>query len=245
MFCTKCGAQVADEAAFCIKCGAPISINTPAPPNPYNPPLYIPPGYKLIADQPKKPKVKPMYAFQRDDDDDAPAQPSSQTDQQEDLPVSRKRTYLQRESKEMKEQIPDPTFTKFIDAPDAPIPFWYAKILIAIVSLVGAGWALLGTYQMGAWELIRQGITQNVPGVPLLMLALYWIVSAVCNFCSKRSKGAAGLSGVCYLFAAGTAFLEIENYPDLPMLGLAAASGVCAMIVLISAAGGVSINLDA
>ncbi len=33
-FCSKCGAQVADQAAFCPQCGTPQSKSAPASPNP-------------------------------------------------------------------------------------------------------------------------------------------------------------------------------------------------------------------
>ncbi len=33
-FCSKCGAQMADQAAFCPKCGTPQSKSAPASPNP-------------------------------------------------------------------------------------------------------------------------------------------------------------------------------------------------------------------
>ena len=49
-FCTKCGTQLADDAAFCSRCGAPqrsLSVpNAPAPPVPVPPPPvpYMPPA---------------------------------------------------------------------------------------------------------------------------------------------------------------------------------------------------------
>ena len=158
---------------------------------------------------------------------------------------AKERTYQERESiLTMKEQVPDKEFTKFVDSPDPPLPFWVVKIMMAIAAVGGAGWAAFRAYQIETWQFIAAGIKENVPGVPFVILTFGWLASAIGLICSKRSKGAASVAGLCMLFAAGTTFMEQSTYPDDPLLLCTIISAACAVITLISAAGGISINLD-
>lgn len=172
-----------------------------------------------------------------------PIEPKRQPSLLQDEPPKKK--HLQRESVlGQREQVPDSSFSKFVDAPDPPLPFWRMKVLLAICSLAMAGWMAYIAYEMGTWQLLASGIRENVPGIPFIMLTLMWVVSAVSLLCSKMSKNAVCVSGICQLFSAGTAVMEVDNYPDDPMLLFAVASGACALIALVSAAGGININFD-
>lgn len=150
----------------------------------------------------------------------------------------------QKEAPPKKEQVPDPTFSKFVDAPDPPLPFWISKIIIGILSLAGAGWAIWKAHEIGTLRLIFSGIFENVPGVPFLIVAFALVIAGVCAALSKFSRGAAGISAIGYFLAAGTAFTAKDTYLDAPLLALAIVSVVLALVLLISAAGGVHINLD-
>ena len=156
-----------------------------------------------------------------------------------------KKKTLQRDSVlGQREQVPDSSFSKFVDAPDPPLPFWRIKVLLAICSFAMAGWLAFTAYQIGTWQLLFAGIRENVPGVPFIMLTLMWLVSAVSLLGSKWSRNAVSVCGICQIFSAGIAIMESNNYPDNPMLLYAVASAACAMIALVSAAGGVNLNFD-
>ena len=234
MFCPQCGTKAVENAAFCISCGAPlVHPNAPGAQQPAQqvppaqPQPVVPEGYMLV---PCQPTAQPSTSI-----------PQSQPQTTQLVP---RKVYHQREDLvTMREQVPDREFSKFVDAPDKPLPFWAAKIIMSVAMLLATGWSAFQAHQLGAFELLAKGITQNVPGSLFLTLAFLWIVSAVAMLCSKFSKGAAGISGVCLLFAAGLSFMEIGNQ-EAPLLMLGIVNTICAVVMLISAAGGVSINLD-
>lgn len=240
MFCPKCGTQVPDNAAFCVNCGSPLSsVNAPQRPS-QTQPYMPPPGYMLV------PTNQPN-GWQQQQGGYPPNQwqgwqqpnalPVQQPAPQAPLPKAE-------EPKQKKEQVPDPTFTKFVDAPDPPLPFWGLKIAMGVISLAGTGWALFRAYKIGTIGLLMGGMFENVPGIPFLTLAFIWLVSGICTALSKFSRGAAGTGGVCYLIAAGMAFIARNTYPDDPLLILTLVSILFGLIVLISAAGGVNLDFD-
>lgn len=63
MFCSYCGAQIADTAAFCSTCGKPVAQNNPQPA--YQQPVYQQPAYQQPADYykdtPEKADVNIVY----------------------------------------------------------------------------------------------------------------------------------------------------------------------------------------
>ena len=50
MFCSNCGAQIADTAAFCSTCGNPVAQNNPQP-------AYQQPVYQQPTPQPAAPVI--------------------------------------------------------------------------------------------------------------------------------------------------------------------------------------------
>ena len=217
MFCERCGMQVSDTAAFCSSCGFAVRPQKATQPLPN-------------ADIPQ-PTIETMYP--------------RGWEIEEDIPQKKKKIYQERESiLTMREQVPDQEFTKFIDSPDPPLPFWGGKIFLAISSVVGAGWFAYRAYQYQTWEFIAAGIRENVPGVPFVIFTALWLICAVCLLCSKHSRGAASIAGICQIFSAGTAVMEQSTYEEDKMMLYALLSAAIAIIALISAAGGIRMNFD-
>ena len=97
-------------------------------------------------------------------------------------------------------------------------------------------------YQLGTFRLLAMHAKSNIRGLSLLICAVLWIFAAVCGFASKFSRGAAGCGGCLYLFSIGIAVTRQADYEHF--LWAAIAAGIFAVVFLISAAGGVNINLD-
>ena len=141
-----------------------------------------------------------------------------------------------------RDQIPDPTFSKFIDAPDPPLPFWFAKVVISIFSIVAAATAVWEAYARGTIDLILgRGETDGADtGVYLVIIALLLLVCAVCGFASKRSKGAAGCGAACFFFSSAFSFFQYLDEPTgRVLLVLSVSNLIFAIVFLVSAAGGI------
>ena len=248
MFCPQCGTKVPDNAAFCGNCGSPL-INYKAPrmqnhdsahtspgtsPSGTLPPGSLPPsGYVLI------PKQQLERMQRRNVVEQAWMQPPQMPPVQQ--PQTQPKKIVERSRNE---QVPDPTFAKFIDAPEAPLPFWVAKVMIAIATFATTGWCIWKAWEVGTIRLLTSGVFENVPGIPYLILALTWLVSAICACCSRYSRGAASTSGIFFFFAVGIALTMKQNCPGAPMNMFAILSFGFALIMLISSAGGIHVNLD-
>lgn len=147
-----------------------------------------------------------------------------------------------KQQKPEKEQVPDPTFSKFIDKPDPPLPFRIPKIILGFVAIMAAIFLLLNCKDMGTFRLIAGHAKDNIPGMSLLAVASLLIVAAIAAMASKMSKGAAGVSAVCYFFAAGVCFTKADDFQYFTIYAIT--SIIFALVSLISAAGGVNIHLD-
>lgn len=129
----------------------------------------------------------------------------------------------------------DPNFTKFVDAPDEPLPFYALKIIAGIALILGGGFLLLQSIQLGTFRLLALHAKDNIRGLPVL-------IAGISGFFSKFKKGAAALSGCMLLFAAGLGFSFMKDYRILMVTAIV--SVLLSIIYLISAAGGVNINLN-
>ena len=231
MFCPRCGQQLPDNAAFCFQCGQAMSgVNNALGGGP--PPQYPPQGQipqSAGQGQPQAPYGYYQMPYQ-------PLYPMGQQPQQA-APVP---TAPKQQSK--KEQVPDPTFSKFIDKPDPPLPFRIPKIILGFIAIMAAVFLLLNCKDMGTFRLIAGHAKDNIPGMSLLFVAILLIVAGLTAMGSKMSKGAAGISAVCYFFAAGVCFTKVDDFKYFTIYAIT--SIIFALVSLISAAGGVNIHLD-
>lgn len=224
MFCPRCGQQLPDNAAFCFQCGqAMTGVNNalgggPQPQYPQQGQPQAPYGYYQMP-------YPPMY-------------PMAQPAQQQPVPA----TPPAPKPQPKKEPVPDPTFSKFIDKPDPPLPFRIPKIILGFIAIMAAIFLLLNCKDMGTFRLIAGHAKDNIPGMSLLVVAVLLIVAGVTAMGSKMSKGAAGVSAVCYFFAAGVCFTKADDFQYFTIYAIT--SIVFALVSLISAAGGVNIHLD-
>lgn len=234
MFCPRCGQQLPDNASFCFQCGQAMSgVNNAlgggdAQGNVQNQPQGQPPtqrGPNSIPAQTPWGSIyqngvlyQPVYPIPQ------PAQPPAAPQQPK------------------KEQVPDPTFSKFIDKPDPPLPFRIPKIILGFVAIMAGVYLLLNCNDMGTFRLIAGHAKDNIPGMSLLLVACLLIVAALAAMGSKKSKGAAGFSAVCYFFAAGVCLTRPDDFRYFTIYGITCM--VFALVSLISAAGGVNIHLD-
>ena len=101
---------------------------------------------------------------------------------------------------------------------------------------------MLNCNDMGTFRLIAGHAKDNIPGMSLLLVACLLIVAALAAMGSKKSKGAAGFSAVCYFFAAGVCLTRPDDFRYFTIYGITCM--VFALVSLISAAGGVNIHLD-
>ena len=136
----------------------------------------------------------------------------------------------------------DPNFTKFVDAPDEPLPFYALKIIAGIALILGDGFLLLQSIQLGTFRLLALHAKDNIRGLPVLIAGIVWLIAGISGFFSKFKKGAAALSGCMLLFAAGLGFSFMKDYRILMVTAIV--SALLSIIYLISAAGGVNINLN-
>lgn len=224
MFCPRCGQQLPDNAAFCFQCGqAMTGVNNalgggPQPQYPQQGQPQAPYGYYQMP-------YPPMY-------------PMAQPAQQQPVPA----TPPAPKPQPKKEQVPDPTFSKFIDKPDPPLPFRIPKIILGFIAIMAAIFLLLNCKDMGTFRLIAGHAKDNIPGMSLLVVAILLIVAGVTAMGSKMSKGAAGVSAVCYFFAAGVCFTQADDFRYFTIYAIT--SIIFALVSLISAAGGVNIHMD-
>lgn len=223
MFCPKCGCPLPDATAFCISCGCDINEWRN-----YQTPTKL--GTSMSQSTGSSPYTEmspPSWGY--------PVQPAvaSQLPQpvQERVPAPTGRV-----------QVPDENFTKFVDAPDPPLPFRVPKVILGLVSFVAAGILFYQCCQLGTFRLLAGHAKDNIPGISLLAVATLLIVAGLCGILSKMSKGAAGTGAVCYFFAAGIAFTRLHDFHYFMVYGVCAM--IFAVIFLVSAAGGVHISLD-
>lgn len=238
MFCPRCGQQMPDGSHFCLRCGQPLSavqraIGPPGsqqgmppqgwagyppamvPPTGYPPGWGQAPGYGQNLVPPQRGQYQqPM-----------PAQPANTKPKKEKEPV-----------------VPDPTFSKFVEEPDPPLPFRIPKIIFGVISILAAGLLLWECNGMGTFRLIAGHARDNIPGLSLLAVAVILIVAGICSAASKMSKGAAGTAAVLYFFACGFAITNNDEYEYYLLYAICAA--IFAVVDLVSAAGGVNIHLD-
>lgn len=268
MFCPRCGFQQPDGSAYCTRCGLPLQnynhtqapqqgqSDTPPPAQPENgwgapqgggylPPNY-PPQYpgEFWGAPPAQPPMWPG------------AMPPKQVPQigpgghiyQDGVPLGQKE--LQRvwapprpeEEKSQADVDADPNFSRFVDKPDDPLPFYPLKIVLGILAILGAVFLLIQCGKLGTFRLLMLHAKDNIRGLPLLVIAVAWLLCGISSFLSKYRKGAAGFSGCMLLLAAGIGFTFHGDYANLTVFSIA--SILCAIIYLISAAGGVNIDLN-
>lgn len=139
--------------------------------------------------------------------------------------------------------VADHTFSKFVDKPAPPLPFYIPKVIMGIVAILAAGFLIFQCYLLGTFRLIMGHATDNIRGMSLLIVAGLLIIAGLATIGSKKSKGAAGTGAVCYFLAAGFAFVRLADFQYF--MFYAAAAIIFALINLISAAGGVHIDWDA
>ena len=91
-------------------------------------------------------------------------------------------------------QDADPNFTKFVDAPDEPLPFYALKMIAGIVLIIGGGYLLYQSAQLGTFRLLALHAKDNIRGLPVMLAGIAWLVAGIAGFFSKFKKGAAGLA---------------------------------------------------
>lgn len=128
------------------------------------------------------------------------------------------------------------------EMPEQPIAFFKAKLAVSVVSLLCAAFLVWKARDLRVFEFLAAHVKDPIPGVALLIVAAALVVSAICGLGSKYSRGASAVGGVFFLIAAGMAYTSTEVFG--PLLYVAMGALIGAIVFLISAAGGVAINLD-
>lgn len=212
----------------------PAYYQQPGQPSPqpgWPPPQAVYPQQVPVVPHLQHPVVPPQQAGPQTGADDGPIVPT---------PPKKKKKKVEEPSK--KPQIPDPTFSKFIDAPDPPLPFRWAKVILGLLSIAGAAFLLFECKEMRTFYLILNHAKDNIPGVSLLLVAVLLIVAGLCGIFSKLSRGASGTGAVCYFISAAFAFMCKDDFRYFILY--AAACVLFAIVFLISAAGGVHVKLE-
>lgn len=261
MFCPKCGQSLPDDAAFCIRCGLPMHQISSALEQRYHQTQTTSQGQALPNDPMQQPQTNPPQNVRMtgpmttpwgstsvwNQQTEVPAQPTSPTQfEGEPSPSASSQTQFANTNaveEPNRKLVPDHTFSKFVDRPDPPLPFYIPKVIMGIVTVLAAAFLLFQCYLMGTFRLIMGHATDNIRGMSLLIVAGLLVIAGLTTIGSKKSKGAAGTGAVCYFLAAGFAFVRLTDCQYF--IFYAAVSIIFAMVNLISAAGGVNIDLDA
>lgn len=231
MFCPTCGQQVPDNSTFCFRCGTDLTVlqqqqQVQQPQGqsrnqlPQGQPQY--PQYPPYGGQPYLP---PQYGY---------GYPAPMRHPLTPPPVQI--------PEKVDDPTPDPKFTKFEEAEAGPLPFRLFKKALAGLSILGAGYLIYGANKLGTFLDLKAHVKTGIPGVALLIMAALLIVAAVCGLISNKKRGPAAIGGICYLFVAGLGFIYEVDFPPKTIYAIVAVA--CAIIFLISDAGGVHINLD-
>lgn len=262
MFCPRCGLPLPDGSSFCPRCGLPFqNYNQAQNPNGQPPqggqylpgwgpdPNYYPPQQNL-----------PPYGYWGQGQGPNPQWPGAMPPRQipqvgpgghvykDGVPLDERETRSAWEQPDTPVNTPppaqdaDPNFTKFVDAPDEPLPFYALKMIAGIVLIIGGGFLLYQSAQLGTFRLLALHAKDNIRGFPVMLAGIAWLVAGIAGFFSKFKKGAAGLAGCMLLFAAGIGFSFMKEYEMLMIAAIV--SALLSIIYLISAAGGVNINLN-
>ena len=257
MFCPRCGLQQPDGSAFCQRCGLSFQAYNQAQ-NPNGQPTqngqYLP-GFGSDLNYFPPQQGGPPYGYWGQPQQQWPgAVPPRNVPQvgpgghlyKDGVPLDEKQVramYGQPPDTAAKEAPDaDPNFTKFVDAPDEPLPFYALKIIAGIALILGGGFLLLQSIQLGTFRLLALHAKDNIRGLPVLIAGIVWLIAGISGFFSKFKKGAAALSGCMLLFAAGLGFSFMKDYRILMITAIV--SVLLSIIYLISAAGGVNINLN-
>lgn len=260
MFCPRCGQTLPNGAAFCITCGQPLAeINSKLRPHGmYHPPTALPPVLPVQPQYPQPGVVPPQQpgwppsqmVYLQQVPIVPPIQPPASLQHKTAQPAvdagpivptpPKKKTKVEEQPKKL--QVPDPTFSKFIDAPDPPLPFRWAKVIFGLLSIAGSAYLLLLCNEMRTFYLITHHAKDNIPGISLLLVAFVLIVASLCGIFSKLSRGAAGTGAMLYFIASGVAFACRDDFEYFTLYAVTCI--VIAIVLLISAAGGVHIELD-
>lgn len=247
MFCPKCGQSLPDDAAFCIRCGLPMHQISSALEQRCHQTQTTPQGQTMPNGPMQQPQTNPPQNVRMTGPMTTPWGSTSVWNQQTQVPVQPTSPTQFANTNAVEEPnrklVPDHTFSKFVDRPDPPLPFYIPKVIMGIVTVLAAVFLLFQCYLMGTFRLIMGHATDNIRGMSLLIVAGLLVIAGLTTIGSKKSKGAAGTGAVCYFLAAGFAFVRLTDCQYF--IFYAAVSIIFAMINLISAAGGVNIDLDA
>lgn len=238
MFCPRCGQQMPDGSQFCLRCGQPLGAVQQAigpPGSQQGMPPQGWPGYPTRTGQGNgyQPGWGQVPGYGQN------LVPPQRTQARQEMPAQAPKPKPKQEQKTL---VPDPTFSKFVEAPDPPLPFHVPKIIFGVISILAAGLLMWECNSMGTFRLIAGHAKDNIPGLSLLAVAIILIVAGVLSAVSKMSKGAAGAAAVLYFFACGFAITNNDEYEYFLVYAICAA--IFAIVDLVSAAGGVNIHLD-
>lgn len=234
-YCPRCGLQVENHMAFCPRCG--LALQYGGQYNGQQP-------YPLMQQQLGWGQPTPQTI---EDKRMAQAYPDRKYPQLMQMVDSEKRMdggWKERETRkeDAKGKDPDPTFSKFVDAPRKPLPFFVGKIAMGLSSILCAGYLLYQCYKLETFMWLMTNAKENIPGIPLLAFAVFALVAAMPCFLSKYDRTIAGVGGALYFLVAGFGFVYHGEYTML--LPLSAVAVVYALVMLISSAGGIHVSLD-
>lgn len=214
MFCPRCGQKIPEDSAFCFRCG------------------YNTNELRGITQQPQARQGNQMIPLVSNQ-----AQyPAPYFGNQSNGNHPAEDRYTQ--------QQPDSEFSRFIDGPERPLAFYVPKLIASVMSCIGSVYLVFISYKMEVFHMIATHVKDPIPGIALLVIAALWVIGAICGFASKKKKGPASCGGICYLFAAGMAFLGTNNLNFRLLPIVIVLSVLFGIIFLISAAGGINIDLD-
>ena len=253
-FCPRCGLQVDPQMVFCPRCGLQLYSGSqysgggyqfPQIPQQTQPPpggwgqQRLPPR---TIEEKRMAQAYPDRKYPQLQQTITPADEQRMRQERKDRLAQQKANAQRPPAHAATPEDPDPEFSKFVDAPQPPLPFFIGKILMGILSLLGAGLLLFKCYKLETFMWLATHARENIPGVPLLAFAVFLILAALTCFLSKHNRTIAGVGGVLFFLAAGFGYVYHGDYSFL--LGFSVISGVFGIIMLISAAGGVQVNLD-
>lgn len=227
-----------DGSQFCLRCGQPLgavqqAIGPPGPEQGGPPQVWggYPPG--MLPQSSYQPGWGPAPSYGQNL---VPPQRAQSQQPRPNQPVTLKK------KKKDETPGPDPTFSKFVDEPDPPLPFRIPKIIFGAVSIMAAGLLMWECNNVGTFRLIAGHARDNIPGLSMLAVAIILIAAGILSAASKMSKSAAAAGAVLYFFACGFAITNNDEYEHFLVYAICAA--VFAITDLVSAAGGVNIHLD-
>lgn len=233
MFCMYCGTQLPDEANFCVSCGRSqdrsggqgmVRCNT---------------NQEIVSPKRKVLTATGMVVEQEQYiDENGYIQvrsliPGLQEKLSQEDGIIHRNNNIKRKRPEG-----DRNFTKFLEV---PLPFQGLKILSAVILVMLSALSAYHAISAGALTTLT---TAGAVGseVVELVIPVLWCVAAAIGAFVKFNKPATAVAGVFLMLAAG---LSITTAADIRLAPLyAIISGIFAVVYMISAAGGIQVDLD-